>query len=173
MFIRFALREDPLNLEDLLLEEEAKQRYETEVTSRYSTVSRINYRNGNPLAVYLEDLNEDNRWLNEAEFKDKYRMTRSSFWLIVGLIKDHPVFQQGGRGRKQAPVEHQLMTFLCFVGTEGNGMSDRRARGVFRLGKGTVTVYKDRVVKAINACMFEEYVTWPDEEERRDIAERI
>jgi hypothetical protein len=173
MFIRFALREDPLNLEDLLLEEEAKQRYETEVTSRYSTVSRINYRNGNPLAVYLEDLNEDNPWLNEAEFKDKYRMTRSSFWLIVGLIKDHPVFQRGGRGRKQAPVEHQLMTFLCFVGTEGNGMSDRRARGVFRLGKGTVTVYKDRVVKAINACMFEEYVTWPDEEERRDIAERI
>jgi hypothetical protein len=65
------------------------------------------------------------------------------------------------------------MTFLCFLGTEGNGMSDRKARGVFRLGKGTVTMYKDRVVKAIIACMFEEYVTWPDEEERRVIAERI
>ena len=69
-------------------------------------------------------------------------MTRSSFWLIVGIIKDHPVFKEGLR--KQAPVEHQLMMLLCFLGTEGNGMSDQKGRSVFRLGKGTVSLVKDR-----------------------------
>jgi hypothetical protein len=116
-------------------------------------------------------LNEDSPWLNADEFKCKYRMTRSSFWLIVGLIKDHPVFK-GGR-KKQAPVEHQLMTLLCFLGTEGSGMSNRRGRSVFRLGKGTVSNYKDRVVKAILECLYEDCVKWPDAEERRLIADRI
>ena len=73
MFIRLALRQEPLNLEDVLLEDEAKRRYEIEEASRYSVVSRINYCNGRPDGVYLEDLNEDNLWLNEeAKFKDKY-----------------------------------------------------------------------------------------------------
>ncbi len=49
--------------------------------------------------------------------------------LIVDLIKDHKVFQS--KKKQQAPVEHQLMTLLCFLGTEGNGMSDRRGRSVF------------------------------------------
>ena len=78
MFIRFTLRQDPLNLEDVLLEEEAKRRYKIEESSRYLTVSRLNYRNGNSSVVYLEDLNEDNQWLNEAEFKDKYTNTRTT-----------------------------------------------------------------------------------------------
>jgi hypothetical protein len=34
-------------------------------------------------------------------------------------------------------------------------------------------VYKDRVVKAILDCLFNNYVKWPDPEERRIISERI
>jgi hypothetical protein len=124
------------------------------------------------LALYVEDLNKDSAWLNNTEFKDKYRMTRSSLWLIVGLIKDHQVFHSRGN-KKQAPVEHQLMTLLCFLGTEGNGMSDRKGCSVFRVSKGTIRAYKDRVVQAILDCMFEDFVKWPDEEERGIIAERI
>jgi hypothetical protein len=98
-------------------------------------------------------------------------MTRSSFWLIVDLIKDHTVFQS--KWRRQAPVEHQLMTLLCFLGTEGNGMGDRRGRSVFRLGKGTVTLCQDRVIQAILDCLFEDSIKWPDIDERRIISERI
>jgi hypothetical protein len=154
-----------------VLEQDAKNQFQTEEGSRYSAASRFNYRKGSTSGIFMEDLNEDSPWLNDAEFKCKYRMTRSSFWLIVGLIRDHPVFK-GGR-KKQAPVEHQLMTLLCFLGTEGNGMSNRKGRSVFRLGKGTVGIYKDRVVKAILECLYEDFVRWPDPEERRLIAERI
>jgi hypothetical protein len=62
---------------------------------------------------------------------------------------------------------------LCFLGTEGNGMSDRKSRSWFRLGKGTVRLYKDRVVQAILDCLFEDSVKWPDVDERRIISERI
>ncbi len=93
-----------------------KHKFQIEEGLRYLAASRPNYRNGLASAVFEEDLNKDSPWLNADEFKCKYRMTRSSFWLIVGLIKDHPVFK-GGR-KKQAPVEHQLMTLLCFLGTD-------------------------------------------------------
>jgi hypothetical protein len=119
----------------------------------------------------LEDLNKDSPWLNEAEFKDKYRMTRSSFWLIVDLIKDHEVFES--KKKQQAPVEHQLMTLLCFLGVEGNGMSDRKGRSVFRAGKGTLRIYKERCIEAILDCLYEGFVKWPDPDERRIISERI
>jgi hypothetical protein len=92
--------------------------------------------------------------------------------LIVELIKDHEIFK--GRGKKkQAPVEHQLMTLLCFLGMEGSRMSNRKGRSLFRAGKGTIGIYKDRVVKAIIDCLYQKFIKWPDLEERRIIAERI
>ena len=63
-----------------------KRKYRIEEGLRYSEVSRANYRNGVASAVFQEDLNEDSLWLNADEFKCKYRMAHSSFWLIVGLI---------------------------------------------------------------------------------------
>ncbi len=156
---------------DVLLEQDAKKKFRIEERSRYSADSRASYRRGAASAIFTEDLDLESGWLNDAEFKDKYRMTRSSFWLIVDLIKDHAVFRS--KWRRQAPVEHQLMTLLCFLGTEGNGMSDRRGRSVFRLGKGTVTLYKDRVVQAILDCLLEDNIKWPDIDERRIISDRI
>jgi hypothetical protein len=70
----------------------------------------VQYRDGDASAIFEEDLKEDSPWLNDAKFKDKYRLTCSSFWLIVELIKLHPIFQS--KKKKQAPVEHQLMTLL-------------------------------------------------------------
>jgi hypothetical protein len=168
---KFAFGEDPFDIFDVLLEQEAKEQFLVEESSRYSTDSRAKYRDGVASAVFLEDLNEDSPWLNDAEFKDKYRMTRSSFWLIVDLIKEHKVFQS--KKKQQAPVEHQLMALLCFLGVEGNGMSDRKGRSVFRTGKGTLRIYKERCVEAILDCLYEGFVKWPDPDERRIISERI
>jgi hypothetical protein len=168
---KFALGEDPFDFFDVLLEADAKEKFKNEERLRYSTGTRGEYRDGNAAAIFNEDLDEDSRWLNDAEFKDKYRMTRASFWLIVELIKEHPVFKN--KRRKQAPVEHQLMTLLCFLGMEGNGMSNRKGRSVFRVSNGTLGVYRDRAVKAILDCLYDDYVKWPDPDERRFIAERI
>ena len=73
-------------------------------------------------------------WLTEEEFLQKYRMTRDSFFKLVDLIKDNKVFRRprtGKKGRKQVPVEHQIMVFLKFVGTEGSGASNANQRHTF------------------------------------------
>jgi hypothetical protein len=100
---------------DVLLEREAKDQLEIEERSPYSACSRANYHNDVLSSVFSEDLNYD-AWLNYAEFKDKYHMTPSSFWLIVDQIKDHGVFQR--KKKQQARVEYQLMTLLCFLSME-------------------------------------------------------
>jgi hypothetical protein len=91
-----------LDIFDVLLEAEAKKQFQIKERSRYSTGSRAKYRDAS--LVFEEDLNEEYPWLNDAKFKDKYRLTCSSVWLIVALIENHPIFQS--TKKKQAPVEH-------------------------------------------------------------------
>jgi hypothetical protein len=69
-------------------------------------------------------------WLNDEAFLQKYRMSRKSFYALLDLIKVHPVFHTARR-RKQAPVAHQLMTWLKYVGTEGSGASNANQRNTF------------------------------------------
>ena len=108
-------------------------------------------------------------WLTDDEFLQKYRCTRESFGRLLGLIKNHEVFNCAStskkKGRKQAPVAHQLMVFLKFLGTEGSGGSNSNQRHVFSIGYGTAAVYRKRVTKAV-LSLREPYVFWPDEEER-------
>jgi DDE superfamily endonuclease len=106
-------------------------------------------------------------WLNESEFIQKYRMSRSSFDYLLNLIKDHPVFHTGKK-KKQAPVEFQLMTWLRYVGTEGSGASNANQRHSFGIGYGTADLYRDRVTTAIRS-LSKEWIHWPDEEERKKI----
>jgi hypothetical protein len=45
-------------------------------------------------------------------------------------------------------------------------MSNRKGRSVFRARKGTLRVYKDRVlVQAILESMYNNFVKWPDPDE--------
>lgn len=112
-------------------------------------------------------------WLNEDEFLGKYRMTRVAFNQLVDLIKDDPVFHSGYfRGRRQRPVEYQVLTTLKALGSEGTASSNPNLRDVFGTGRGTNTVYIRRVVHALLARR-DDFVSWPDEDERKDIARRI
>jgi hypothetical protein len=96
----------------------------------------VQYQDGDAAEIFKEDLREAFPCLNDANFKDKYHMTRSSFWFIVDIMNNYPVFQS--TKRKQAPVNHQIMTLLCFLGTEENGMNNQKGCSVFRVGKGTL-----------------------------------
>ena len=113
-------------------------------------------------------------WLTDDEFLQKYRCTRESFGQILRLIEDHPVFGRDTtrRGRKQAPPSHQLMVFLKFVGTEGSGASNANQRHTFHIGYGTSEKYRKRVTQAL-LSLRDEYVFWPNAEERRKIAREI
>jgi hypothetical protein len=105
-------------------------------------------------------------WLTESEFVHKYRVSRKNFQRILLLIEDHPVFYPTEkRGNKQAPVMHQLMVFLRFVGT-GDSQSDQRL--VFHIGYGTTGLYRDRVTKALRSLK-DRFITWPDAQERFEL----
>jgi len=117
---------------------------------------------------------EEYPWLNNWEFQKKYRVSQEAFEFILRLIKDHPIFKplSGKSTRKQAPVEHQLMVFLKYIGTEGTGANNPGQRSTFGIGEGTAELYCNCIVEAL--CSFrDEYIRWPDEEEREVIAKRM
>lgn len=121
------------------------------------------------------DLADQIPWLNDDEFLRKYRMTRMAFNDLLNEIKDDPVFHNTDvdkRGRQQRPVSYQLMTTLKALGSEGTASSNPNLRDVFSMGRGTSLFYVRRVVQALRNLK-EEYVKWPNREERKVIARRI
>lgn len=112
-------------------------------------------------------------WLTEDEFIQKYRMSRESFNKVLEMIERHKIFKsEGKRGRKQAPVAHQLMVFLKFIGTEGTGASNANQRHTFAIGYGTAEKYRRRVTKALLQFR-DKYIHWPDGNERKQISQEI
>jgi DDE superfamily endonuclease len=113
---------------------------------------------------------EDLPWLNDEEFLQKFRMSRKSFEIILNMIKDHPIFES--KTKKMAPPEHQLMVFLKYIGTEGSGASNANQRNTFGVGYGTAALYRRRVTTAL-LSLRDQYVRWPNAEERREISKAI
>ena len=128
---------------------------------------------------YEEDLEEvsskDDKTprLNDYEFLGKYRMSRDAFAALLALIEDDPVFHKyTERGRPQRPVKYQLLTTLKAFGGEGAAFSSPNLREIFGNGRGTNLVYIRCVVEAIRN-KGAELLSWPDNEERKQIAKRI
>ena len=114
-------------------------------------------------------------WLTPEEFLQKYRMSRDAFNWVLGQIEDHEEFTMVGNvkeGRPQAPVVHQLMVFLKYIGTEGAGSNSRNQRQMFGIGQGTADVYRDRVMRAI-LKLRPTYYNWPDKDERKRLSKKV
>ncbi|KAL7461389.1 hypothetical protein ACHAXS_001808 [Conticribra weissflogii] len=94
-------------------------------------------------------------------------MDWESLHIIMQRIEGHNVFQkQTNAGLFQVP----LMILLNHLGTESS--NDNRQRNVFFLGRGTSCIYCDQCVKVLIA-LCNEYVKWPDEEEKNEISEIV
>jgi len=112
-------------------------------------------------------------WLNDEEFLLEFRLSRTSFHLLVDLIKDNEVFKSGSRGTKPAPVEFQLLVLLRYLGLRGNGSSNRRMKNFFRAGgSGSMENWRNNAMEAI-LCLREQVIRWPNELERQQIAKRF
>lgn len=109
-------------------------------------------------------------WLNHSEFLNEFRMSPLDFWKLVEMIKDDEVFRCKGP-KRQAPVEMQLAVLLRFLGTSGEGGSNPKLRNFFKIGRGTVALYRRRAATAVRRKLRHVAIRWPDEEERRRIAE--
>jgi hypothetical protein len=110
-------------------------------------------------------------WLTEEEFVTAYRMTRFAFHRLLDMIKDHSVFQVAKRGKKQYPVHQQLLTLLHYLSSSGSGASGARTRNHFHISYGAKDIYVRRCITAIRSCMRATYYSWPDVDERRQLAQ--
>jgi len=102
-------------------------------------------------------------------------MSRFAFDWVLDQIEDCQVFTTVGnkkKGRPQAPVIHQLMVFLKYVGTEGSGTASKNQRNMFGIGEGSSDVYRDRVMTAI-LKLKPIYYGWPDKDERKKLAKKV
>lgn len=84
------------------------------------------------------------------EFLRKYRMSREQFDSLMGLIINHPVFNQGSKGTTPGPKQDprkQVLTLLHFLGQESATAS--LSGSTHFLGYGTHYKYCDRAVEAI------------------------
>jgi hypothetical protein len=147
-------------------------------------VNRRSYRSR--VTTFVEDLSEESvtidnlnaipfAWLNEDEFLQQYRMNRASFYTLVEYLRVDPIFCEGvnRNGPAQRPVEHQVLVFLKYLGTEGSGGSNPNLRCKFNIGRGTAEIYKQRVCIAIRRQLRERAIQWPSTQERLLISQRI
>ena len=130
-------------LEDMIIEEEVAYIIQQRSNiPRYKEGTRSKgYRKGNTYQIIDRDLYDTGPkpWLNQREFKQKYRMSRESFWKIHELIKGHHVFKKPLRGPSPMRSDHQLLIFLAFLGMEGQGMSNKRGRDIFEASPGNIS----------------------------------
>ena len=137
--------------------------------SRYLT-NRI-YRKG-ILNIFKEDLSTecDWCWMNDDDFLCKYRVTRDQLDRVTNLLSEDTVFARPERGYPKMPVKHQIMIWLHFVGHEAQSNSTQFE--TFKNLKGMCKKAHNRSVKALNNIR-DDYICWPDPEERTNIAARI
>ena len=140
-----------IGMQELYLEN-LQQRYKAVQNTRY-LFRKKTYRRGYKEEFHQRHftlLDDDEKsWLNEEEFKEAYRMSRSVFTKLVHVIKNHPVFHNPLNTKKQASVEFQLGVFLYYLGRLGSGSSNPVLRNQFGISRGAAHLYKCRCVTAI------------------------
>ena len=100
-------------------------------------LNRQPYRTGLSSSIFSVDLqSKDDEtgsrpFLSSFEFLQKYRMSTQSFWKLVSLIENHPIFDAHNNGPKQMPPAFQLMVLLKYLGTEGSGNSNPDPCNIF------------------------------------------
>lgn len=106
---------------------------------------------------------------DDERFKILFRVSRKTFYVILDLIKDDPVFRSRGRGRPQYPIHLQLQVVLYRLGSSGEASSIAKIAFLFGLGDGgTIQNFVARVFSAILKLQ-NRFIFWPGENERKTI----
>jgi hypothetical protein len=81
---------------------------------------------------YVSDGSSLRPWLSDEEFLQKFRVTMIGYSRILESIRDHSVFTS--KTKRMAAPEYQLIVFLKYVGTEGDGANNAGQRNLFGIG---------------------------------------
>eukprot|EP00804_Cyclotella_cryptica_P018902 CCRYP_006432-RA/>CCRYP_006432-RA protein AED:0.22 eAED:0.22 QI:0/-1/0/1/-1/1/1/0/257 len=161
-----------LDLDDPILVSYLQARSPFHETSGRRYFKARKHRKSTLQNIFEDDLREcedDTHWMNDVEFK-KYRCSRLVLDKIVQKIETSDVFKRGTRGPAQMSVKYQLMLLLHFLGKEGESNSSQRNQ--FKVSYGATEKCRDRVVQSL-IDIRNEYIKWPTENERKQIAQRV
>ena len=85
-----------------------------------------------------------NARFNAREFQIHFRMSRGAFYQLWSSIRNHEVFQKSPKAKKrQVESKYQLLVFLKYVGTQGNGISNQKASLMFPSCAGHFELIRD------------------------------
>ena len=101
----------------------AKSQLDDAVATRYFQERTCRKSSTNMFEHDLCESDNGTMWLNDDEFKIKYRMSREMLDFVCKDIKDCEVFEKRPRGPVQCPVKYQLMILLHVLGQEGHNNS--------------------------------------------------
>ena len=109
---------------------------------------------------------------NDGFFLRHFRMERDIFWTFEHLMTHRTAFQTVPTQRARAPVPLQLLTLLKYMGTEGTDGSYSKIGDFLGISCGSVLNF---IKRSMTACMEikDSVITWPDEEERLLIGDRM
>lgn len=125
----------------------------------------------NEFALVLQRDENGVPWLNDTEFLSEFRMQREKFDELAEFNENDEVFRPNSY-HPQAPLAHQLLVLLKYLGTSGSGSNNPRLRSGFKIGRGTVHLYRNRALHAILRVL-NDTIQWPNANERVSIAQRI
>jgi hypothetical protein len=107
----------------------------------------------------------------DTEFKQIVRVEKRTFQYLLNLIKYNPIFVNESRNTQKS-VWVQLLIALDRLGTNGNGSTIGRIARGGGIGNGTVTLYTNRVIKALLSIK-DTFIRWPSAEERNNISDNF
>ena len=120
---------------------------------------------------FEDALSAESNEYNDDEFLFLFRIRRASFFNLLDMIKDDPIFNKK-KYKKARPSSHQLLVFLYRIGREGVAASLSALSAFFKLGKGTLRTYILNVLKAIIKHK-QDVIYWPSAEERKELSDRL
>ena len=157
-----SVEEDNLYYQSLVLDKMKNSRY----------LFRKKYRKKTKTFDMEDALSLNSINFNDEEFLSHFRITHSSFFLLLDVMKERRAFNRVSKNKKQRPVAYQLLVFLYRIGKEGTSGGSMDVSAFFGIGKGTVNNYCKRCVKGLLE-MKEEVVYWPDDKERLEMRKRL
>lgn len=102
--------------------------------------------------------------LADPLFRQLTRMDKPSFYHLLDLIRQHPVFQTQSN-YEQAPVEAQLAVCLDRLGHDSNGACLNHMIPTWGVSCGSIVNYSKRCFVALESVL-SEYIQWPTRAEQ-------
>lgn len=100
------------------------------------------------------------------DFKRFFRLTRSTFEIIVTNISQYPDLRPSWTGGREAiPIEKQLLVVLWYISGQEtlNRIGDR-----FGITQASIVRCRDRIFKIFLENLKNKFITWPKENERNE-----